>query len=159
MLRRLALVAGALAGVLAQAAALEFKPYRAGSFAELRKAHPGRPLAVHYWSVTCPACLAELPDWAKLLQEKKAIDVVFVNTDQENDRKRAEARLAKAGLTEGAHFGFADEFAEKLYFEVDHDWRGELPFTALVGADGKLETVTGALDDPQMAAWLAKAAK
>ncbi len=157
MPRRLALVAAALAALLAPAGAVEFKPYRAGSFAELRKAHPGRPLAVHYWSVTCPACLAELPDWAKLAREKKAIDVVFVNTDQETDRKRAEARLDKAGLTEAAHFGFAEDFAEKLYFEVDHDWRGELPFTALLGADGKLETVTGALDDPQMVAWLAKA--
>jgi thiol-disulfide isomerase/thioredoxin len=139
------------------AIAIEFKPYGRNSFAELRKAHANRALVVHFWSVTCPPCLVELPEWAKIARERKNVHVVFVNADRENDRGRAESRLEKAGLKENMHFGFADEFADRLYYEVDHYWRGELPFTALVGADGGLVTVMGAVDEPLIAEWLEKA--
>jgi thiol-disulfide isomerase/thioredoxin len=160
MLKAFAVAAGAISlYVAAPAAAFEFRPYARGSFAELRKAHAGRPLLVHFWSVTCPPCLAELADWARLAHEKKNIDIIFVNADRENDRGRAESRLDKAGLKDAAHYGFADEFVDRLYFEVDHYWRGELPFTALVGADGGLLTVTGPIDDPLIAQWLKKTEK
>jgi thiol-disulfide isomerase/thioredoxin len=140
------------------AAALDFKPYGRGAFAQLTKAHAGRPLLVHFWSVICPPCLVELPQWAKLVAEQKGIDVVFVNTDDEEDRGRAQARIEKAGLTNAEHYGFADDFVEKLYFEADTTWRGELPFTALVAPDGGVVTVTGAVDDPLIVEWLQKRA-
>lgn len=146
-----------LAGVPARA--MEFKPYGRGSFAELRGAHAGRPLIVHFWSAACAPCLAELPDWSKIARETKGADIVFVNTDGDADRPRAAMRLDKAGLAQAAHYGFADSFAERLYFEADRTWRGELPFTALVGADGGLVTVIGAVDDPLIASWLEKSGK
>lgn len=155
MLRRTAfalLFALAAGGALA----LDFKPYGRGDFAKIVKAHAGRPLILHYWSVTCPPCLAELPQWAKMLGERKDVDFVFVNADGEEDRPRAEARVQKVGLANAAHYGFADDFAEKLYFEADKSWRGEMPFTALVAPDGGVVTVTGAVDDPLITEWLAK---
>jgi len=152
-----ALALAALFGLSPLAArAFDFKPYGRGAFAQLRKEHAGKPLIVHFWSVTCPPCIVELPQWAKLLQEKKTLDVVFVNTDQEDDRPRAQARVEKAGLAGAAHYGFADDFAERLYFEADKGWRGELPFTALIAPDGGVVTVAGAVDDPLIAGWLAK---
>jgi thiol-disulfide isomerase/thioredoxin len=149
----------ALAAAAAPAFAIEFKPYARGSFAELRKSHPGRPLIVHFWSVTCAPCLVELPEWAKIARERKDLDIVFVNADGASDRTRAESRLDKAGLKDATHYGFADEFVDRLFFEVDHYWRGELPFTALVGAEGGVVAVTGAVDDPVIAKWLAKPEK
>jgi thiol-disulfide isomerase/thioredoxin len=141
----------------APAQALEFKPYARGTFAELRQAHAGRPLVVHFWSVTCAPCLAELPDWARLARDKKGIDIVFVNVDEERDHVRAGARLEKAGLASAIHYGFADDLLDRLFFEVDRSWHGDLPFTALIDARGKLVTVTGPVDDPPIAEWLAKA--
>jgi thiol-disulfide isomerase/thioredoxin len=141
------------------ARALDFAPWARGSYAQIVKAHAGRPLIVHFWSVTCPPCIAELPQWAKLVTARKDIDVVFVNTDDDEDRPRAEARLEKAGLGPAAHYGFADSFVEKLYFEVDKGWRGELPFTALVSPGGETVTVAGAVDDPLVTKWLARGGK
>lgn len=140
------------------ALALDFKPYGRGDFAKIINAHEGRPLILHYWSVTCPPCLAELPQWKKIVDEHKAIDVVFINTDGLEDRARAALRLEKTGLTSATHYGFADDFAEKLYFEADRTWRGEMPFTALIAPDGGLVTVTGAVDDPLITEWLEKRA-
>lgn len=148
----------ALAGLLLStvALALDFKPYGRGDFETLLKSRAGRPLIVHYWSVTCPSCVAELPQWTKLIGARKDVDVVFVDTDDLEERDRAAARLDKAGLAGVSHYGFADSFAEKLYFEVDRGWRGELPFTVLVARDGSRKTVTGGLDDPDMVNWLNK---
>jgi thiol-disulfide isomerase/thioredoxin len=153
---RLAALALAFALAASGAAAFDFKPYGRGAFAQLTKAHAGRPLIVHFWSVTCPPCLVELPQWAKFAAEAKGIDLVFVNTDSDEDRARAQARIEKAGLSNADHYGFADDFVEKLYFEADSMWRGELPFTALVAPDGAVVTVTGAIDDPLIVNWLEK---
>jgi hypothetical protein len=106
--------------------------------------------------VTCPACVAELPQWEKLIGAHKDVDILFIDTDDEEERDRAAMRMEKAGLATASHYAFADSFAEKLYFEVDRNWRGELPFTALVTSEGVRTTITGGLDDPQMAAWLSK---
>jgi thiol-disulfide isomerase/thioredoxin len=158
--RARALVLAALLLLAPQAAqALEFKPYGRGAFAQLRKEHADRPLIAHFWSVTCPPCLAELPEWAKLLRERKGVDVVFVNVDPDGDRARAAMRIEKAGLAGAAHYAFADDFAERLYYEVDTSWRGEMPFTALVAPDGGIVAVTGAIDDPLIAGWLEKRGK
>lgn len=142
--------------IATSAFALDFKPYGVGDFAKIVKAHTGKPLILHFWSITCPPCIAELPQWAKIITEKKDVDIVFVNTDDEDDRARALARLEKVGLTQATHYGFADGFVEKLYFEADKTWRGELPFTALVAPDGGVTTVTGAVDDTLIAKWLEK---
>lgn len=154
--RGLALAAFLLFCGVAQA--LDFKPYGRGDYETLVKAHAGRPLIVHFWSVTCPACVAELPQWAKLIGAHRDIDVAFIDTDDEEERDRAAMRLEKAGLAGITQYGFADSFAEKLYFEVDRNWRGELPFTVLIAADGSRTTVTGGLDDPDMVTWLTKVA-
>jgi thiol-disulfide isomerase/thioredoxin len=152
------LVAFAIAFGLASggARAFDFLPYGRGAFAQIVKAHAGKPLIVHFWSVTCPPCLVELPQWAKMLSQQKGVDIVFVNTDSDEDRPRAEMRAEKAGLGKAAHYGFSDDFVEKLYFEADKGWRGELPFTALVAPDGSVTAVTGAIDDPLVVRWLEK---
>lgn len=159
--RKYALFAAAFAVCAASpaVAAGDLEPFARGSYAVIREAHAGRPLVVHFWSVTCPTCIAELADWARIARERRDVDFVFVNADAEGDRARVEARMDKAGLRQEANFGFADDFVERLYFEVDRNWSGELPFTALVGPRGETATVIGALDDPQIKTWLASATK
>ena len=50
--------------------------------------------------------------------------------------------------------GFADDFVEKLYFEADKGWRGELPFTALIAPDDTTYAyLNGRPMSPQGAAW------
>lgn len=153
---RLATLVLAFALAANGAQALDFRPYGRGTFAQIVKAHAGKPLIVHFWSVTCPPCIAELPQWTKMIDDRKDVDIVFVNTDGDEDRPRAKARLEKVGLAKATHYAFADDFVEKLYFEADTTWRGELPFTALVAPDGAVMAVTGAIDDPLVVKWLEK---
>ncbi|WP_255609400.1 thiol-disulfide isomerase [Methylosinus sp. Sm6] len=156
-----ALVAAGIAACAASSAAAgsDPAPYAQGSYDVIRKAHAGRSLVVHFWSVACPTCVLELADWARLARERRDIDFVFVNADRARDRPRVEARIDRVGLQQQANFAFAEDIADPLYLEVDRHWGGELPFTALIGPGGEAQTAAGALDTPQIKAWLAREAK
>lgn len=151
--RNLLILAAAAVSLWAATAAADPRPFVRGSWASLLQAHAGRPLAVHFWSLTCAPCLAELPRW-KEAAGLGGLDVVLVTTDPPEDAAKVERTLRRAGLEGLESWGFADPFAEKLRFEIDRAWRGELPMTALVSASGRIETRTGSLDGQELKTWL-----
>ena len=134
----------ALLAVPARAEAV--KPFVRGSYAELVKAHAGRPLVVHFWSLTCAPCLADLPQWPKLKQ-RLGFDLVLVSTDPLDQAPAMSARLRRAGLDGIPSHAFAESFTERLIFEVAPDWRGELPRTHLIAADGRTTALLGAVSE------------
>ena len=136
------------------AGAAETQPFVSGSWQALRQAHAGRPMIVHLWSLTCAPCLAELPQWGQL----KGVDLVLVSTDPVEQAPRLQTTLARAGLAGKESWAFADSFAERLRFEIDRRWRGELPRTLLINADGGVTAFTGTLEAAELAAWLEREA-
>jgi hypothetical protein len=67
--------------------------------------------------------------------------------------------LTKAGLMKQENWLFADSFEERLRFEIDPKWRGEMPYTLLIGRDSKVEPVTGIMDFGKLDEWLNKQKK
>ncbi|RAU22395.1 thiol-disulfide isomerase [Paramagnetospirillum kuznetsovii] len=126
--------------------AAETRPFVKGTYAELVKAHAGRPLVVHFWSLTCAPCLADLPQWPKL-QKRLSFDLVLVSTDPHNQAPALAARLKRAGLADFPSYAFADSFTERLMFEAAPDWRGELPRTHLISAAGDTTAILGTVDE------------
>ena len=64
------------------------------------------------------------------------------------------ATLAKAGLSSVESWRFADRFTERLQYEVDPNWRGELPLTILLGRDGLVRSILGTIDFADLRAWI-----
>jgi len=62
--------------------------------------------------------------------------------------------LAKTGLSGAENWIFADDFVERMRFEINPRWRGEIPVTLLIARDGKTTTIEGAADPAQVRAWL-----
>lgn len=152
MIARLALALVAL--VMATAAqAADIRSLGLGDWAALRAAHAGRPTIVHLWSLTCAPCLAELPEWSRV----RGAELVLVATDPVEQAPRLNAVLGRAGLAGVESWAFADPYTEKLRFEIDRRWRGELPRTLLIGADGSVEVVSGTMDPERLRHWLEKA--
>lgn len=152
-------IAGGLA--LFGAAALS-RPARAASGrfddaawnAILRK-HAAKPLVVHFWGLTCPPCLVELPDWAKLERSAPRARFVYVQAERQPPERGA-ATLAKAGLGRSEQWAFGtDANEERLRFAVDPRWRGELPKTVLIAPDGAVTPMRDGTDFAQIRAWLA----
>jgi thiol-disulfide isomerase/thioredoxin len=144
-----------LAAPIERATAGEPHPFGRGSWQELRQAHAGQPTVVHFWALTCGPCLVELPLWGALVRERRDLRLVLVNTDRVLEKpERMLATLDKAGLEAVENWVFADRFVERLRFEVDPDWRGELPRTLLIARDGAVTVFSGAADPATIRRWL-----
>ena len=131
-----------------------------GSWQGLRQEHAGRPMIVHFWGVTCGPCLAELPRWGEFIGEKPGVDVVMVAADPVvGEQKAIAGALAKAGCAAAESWIFADPFVDRLAYEVDQNWAGELPYTLLVGADGSVAAILGEVEFSELRVWVAEQAR
>jgi len=133
----------------------DLRPFKRGSWQEIRQAHAGRPTVVHFWGLTCGPCRVEMPQWGKLLRERSDLDLVAIDADLiPNQVEDASEMLARTGLAGAENWIFDDPFTERLRFEIDPRWQGEIPRTMLIARDGKSITIDGVADLAQVRAWL-----
>jgi hypothetical protein len=95
-----------------------------------------------------------MPRLSKFARSRKDFDLVLVTTDPVEQSERISARLEKWNLSGASNFAYADTFEERLRFEVDPDWHGELPFTALVRPGGNTPMIAAAIEPAQLLTWL-----
>jgi thiol-disulfide isomerase/thioredoxin len=135
------------------ASAGEARPFLRGSWQELRQLHQGKPTIVHFWGITCAPCMVEMPRWAKLAETDRKLDLVLVDADPVGEAADA-PMLAKMGLAGTESWRFADDFTERLRYEIDPKWHGELPLTLLIGRDGAVRKIIGSADFAEVQHWL-----
>jgi hypothetical protein len=81
--------------------------------------------------------------------------LVLIDADLVPDESNSViATLAKTGVSAAEQWKFDDDYEERLRYEVDPRWHGEIPYTILIAADGATTTVAGAADLSQVRAWL-----
>jgi thiol-disulfide isomerase/thioredoxin len=130
------------------------KTYDSGSWESIRRAHAGRVLVVHFWGMTCGPCVVELPEWAKLQKTWPKARFVFVQADPIPAPIGSDV-LQQAGLGRMESWVFAaGANEERLRYEADPRWRGELPKTVLVAPDGKVTPLRNGTDFERIKAWL-----
>ena len=146
-----------LAVLAVPAQADTIKPFVRGSWKTLQEANKGQPVVVHFWGVTCGPCMAELPQWGKLLQDNPDMKLLLVEADLVSESPERVAQImTKAGLTKAESWAFADYFDDRLRYEIDPSWQGELPRTVLIAGDGSMETLPGSGELPKVRAWTEK---
>jgi thiol-disulfide isomerase/thioredoxin len=149
------LLALLLAVASAGAQAADLQSFGRGSWSKLRAAHDGQPTVVHFWGLTCAPCLVEMPEWGKLQAQRPDMRLVMVAADPvPQDPARVNDMLARANLAKVENWAFTDRFNERLRYEIDPAWAGELPRTMLIDRDGKETVLTGVADLAEVRAWL-----
>jgi hypothetical protein len=150
------LALGLSAGVALHAAdASEPIPFERGSWAKLTADHAGQPTIVHFWGLTCGPCLVELPKWGMLLAERPDMHLVLVAADPlPQSPEQVNGAVHRAKLDGAESWSFADRFYERLRFEIDPAWNGELPRTLLIAADGTRTALSGVADLSAVRKWL-----
>ena len=133
----------------------ELKPFVRGSWQDVLRSHQGRPTLVHFWGVTCGPCKVELPLLGQFMKNHSEIDVVMISADLvPNLPGAARAMLEKAGLGPAENWIFSDGFVERLRFEIDPAWQGDIPRTLLIARDGTVTTIEGSAEIPDLEKWL-----
>jgi len=142
--------------VAVQSTETELRPFGRGSWQQLTKAHAGRPTIVHFWGVTCGPCKVELPQLGAFMKEHPAIDMVTISADfVPNLPAAARAMLERSGLAAAENWIF-DGFADRLRFEIDPTWQGDIPRTLLITPEGEMTTIEGSAEMTELAQWSAR---
>jgi thiol-disulfide isomerase/thioredoxin len=132
----------------------ELKPFERGSWERLLHSHAGRPTLVHFWGVTCGPCKVELPELGEFMRHHPAIDVVTISADLVPNLSAAtRSMLQNAGLSSAENWIFSDGFAERLRFEVDPAWQGDIPRTMLISRGGEITTIDGSAEIAALEKW------
>ena len=153
MFAAIVLAAGVILHVGAPSAQ-ELKPFVKGSMKSLVDARQGKPFIVGFWSLACVHCREELALLGDLSRKFQELDVALVSTDSPEDGETVVSTLRRASLQRAESWVFADPFSDRLRFEVDKKWRGELPRTYLYDSAHNVTAFSGKLDPQQLERWV-----
>jgi len=143
-------------------AAAESQPLLRGSYQKIISSHSGKPFIVALWSISCTHCSADLELFEQMTKKYSNLKLVLISTDT----PEAETVIARTlkhyhlGQKEPKNVGkieswvFADSYTERLHFEIDAQWYGELPRTYFFDAKGIARGVSGVLDAEETERWL-----
>lgn len=136
------------------APAQEIHPFVRGSLAGIVAARANVPFVLGFWSLTCAHCQEELALFGRMVKDDARFPLVLVSTDTPADQEAINAVLARHGLTAVENWVFADDFVERLRFEVDPRWHGELPRTYVYRGGRAVHSASGVVQEQTLRAWL-----
>ncbi len=138
-------------------ASTAFRPLRGGSFASLVATRRDQPFLLILWSITCGPCRDEFALLREMRARHPGLPLVLISTDDVSDELVATRALQDFAMADEESWIFADD-AQKLRYEIDPDWYGELPRAYFYDAGHRRAGVSGSLTREQIEAWLATSA-
>lgn len=95
-----------------------------------------KAVLVNIWATWCGPCVEEFPYVVKLQKKyPKRLKVLFVSADFETQRDRAVQFLKEQGVSWTTYFKTGDDQA--FINGLEPEWSGSLPFTKVIGVDGR----------------------
>lgn len=124
----------------------EPKSLRLGSYQELVAKHDSKPLVVVFWSITCASCLKEMATIKEIHLEQPGLPIVMVSIDDNAEAPAVLATLQDKGLSDLESWVFAESNAQRLRYEIDSNWYGEIPRLYFFDADHKRRGISGKIN-------------
>jgi thiol-disulfide isomerase/thioredoxin len=128
-------------------------PFIKGSFAQIQAKNSGKPFLLAFWSETCTYCMEELAMLGKMQKIHPNHEIIVVATDPFLDENTVWKTMATHDLQLAETWVFGEYFPEIIYRDVDSRWRGELPLTFFVDAQGKKHKHMGIVNEEILRAW------
>jgi thiol-disulfide isomerase/thioredoxin len=137
-------------------AAESIRPFTLGSLAQVLGAREGKPFVLVLWSLDCQYCPTELKMLSELKRNHPKLDVVLIATDTVNDMPQLNSRTESYGMGKAEQWVFAEDMPERLRFEIDRRWYGEVPRTYFYDQKHQREAKTGLVSKKFVEDWLAR---
>lgn len=130
--------------------AVNLKPFELGSFEEIVNAKNERDHLVILWSLDCPPCMKELERVSELHQQYPEYQLTLINTDSTDEQKQVKKILQQYNLMQLDHWGFNNTDEEKLRYDIDPRWFGDLPRSYFFPLQGKIKRLRGVLTSAEL---------
>ena len=130
------------------------RPFVSGSFTEIIESQQKKPFILVLWSLDCPSCFKELEMIGRISPQHSEVNIILVSTDIEANMSELNAVLKKYKLNNIESWVFSGDSDERLRFEIDRTWYGELPRSYLFKEKEKKQVVSGILSQEILLSWL-----
>lgn len=150
-MKRLALLIAAL--LFAGLTQAEMRPFVSGSLQEIERTQKGKPFILTLWSANCTHCPAELKALGELVRRYPKLELILVAADTPAEIPELERLAQDYGVASQARWVFADAQPERLRYEIDRRWYGELPRTYFYDGRQQRKAHSGVLPAAQLEQW------
>jgi peroxiredoxin len=118
---------------------VEVEPAGLEQLKALRKNGTGKVLLVNFWATWCGPCEAEFPELQKMyrMYRKRAFDLVTVSANFP-DEKKAVLKFLQEQHASTRNLIFGTNETYDLMAAFDPDWNAGVPYTMLIGIDGRV---------------------
>jgi hypothetical protein len=134
--------------------AQELQPFVRNSQQSILADHQGKPFILALWSLDCAYCGDDLGLLGKMLSRHHTLPIVVVSTDTPGQSNEILSTLKTYRLQNAESWVFADRFTERLRYEIDPQWHGELPRLYLYDAQGKSTALSGKIERSKIEQWI-----
>jgi thiol-disulfide isomerase/thioredoxin len=133
--------------------------FTSGSYQQILAANANRPFMLVIWSINCPSCLKDMELLSNIHKSRPDLKMIMLAADEPGSTEQIQQILAKNQLTGIESWAYADDNTQKLQFEIDPKWYGELPRTYFFDKAHQRTGVSGVLSKEDYDAMFAKILK
>jgi len=131
----------------------EFKPFQADSLKEIQERYQGQAFLLTLWSLECSPCLRELDMLSRWVEKYPGQNIVLISTDDPSVADKAWQLIKKYKLAKLDSWIFSDQFTERLRYNIDPNWHGELPRSYFYSSNHERHGHSGALSEQMLKSW------
>lgn len=139
--------------IQAQAAPAAFT---SGSYQQILASNANQPFMLVVWSINCPSCLKDMELLSSIHKSRPELKMIMLAADELSASEQIQQILEKNQLSEIENWVYAEENTQKLQFEIDPKWYGELPRTYFFDKAHQRTGVSGVLSKEDYDAMFAK---
>ena len=136
--------------------AYEFMPFDMNTRTVIEKRYIDQPLIISFWSIDCPYCIDDLKKLGKALSKNTNVKLITVCVDGKESAKKAERILSQANLPKHEQYQYAEVDEDRLRYNIDPAWYGELPRTYFYDAAHQVTPLSGKISNSFLDKWFKK---
>ena len=130
--------------------------FQSGSYQQILANNKEQPFILSVWSVTCSSCLKEMELVRKIHNKKPELKFVMLSVDDFSDVDEVRNILYKQGVADLESWVFAEQNSQRLRFEIDSGWYGEIPRTYFFDKSHNRVGVSGLITEKEYLLHIAK---
>jgi thiol-disulfide isomerase/thioredoxin len=136
--------------------AYDFMPFDMNTRQVIEKRYIDQPLIISFWSIDCPYCIDDLKKLGKALSKNTNVKLITVCVDGKESAKKAERILSQANLPKHEQYQYAEVDEDRLRYNIDPAWYGELPRTYFYDAAHQVTPLSGKISNSFLDKWFKK---